>query len=196
MQRLTITALTLLVTACSGVSPEQSAIENQADMIADNMEAMANNIDAMTAVDAAPTTTPTTGWVYEQSDDRMRGAKNRRASVDAVESITLPFPYGESVPTLNIREDAKYGFNIYLRANGQFLCRSYQDDTLSVKFDSRPIREWSCAEADGGGSEIVFINRERAFLAELKKASEVTIEAPMYEAGRQQMTFKVAGLKW
>ena len=72
----------------------------------------------------------------------------------------------------------------------------HNDDTLSIKFDDGPIREWSCAEADGGSSGIVFINNAGAFLAQLKKAKKVIIEAQMYEAGRQQMTFEVTGLKW
>lgn len=126
----------------------------------------------------------------------MRGAMSKTATVAAVEPINLPWPYGESTPELNLRQDPKYGFDIFITANGQFLCRSYSNDTVSVKFDDGPITNWPCAGADGGSPEIVFINNDSGFLARLKKAQKVTIEAQMYQAGRQQMKFPVTGLKW
>jgi hypothetical protein len=202
MKKFTICALALAAGACNQPTPEQSATENNAAMVLAQMEAMANrsgsadSIDAMTAVDAAATPSAALGWVYTEQTDKMRGAKNRRAVVDAIEPINLASPYGTSTPTLNIRQDAKYGFDIFIHANGQFLCRVYNNDTISVKFDSGEIEDWACADSDGGGSEIVFVTDAKSFLSRLKKSKEVTVEAQMYEAGRQQMTFKVAGLEW
>lgn len=173
--------------------------DSNADAASDNLEAMADNLEAMAEAMTAPGgsgKSAESGWTYASEKDKMRGGTNKTATVSATEPIRLGFPYGESTPSLVVRQDAKYGFDIYLSANGQFLCRTYSNDTLSVKFDNGSIREWSCAEPESGSSEIVFINQAKRFLGELKKAKEVTIEAPMYEAGRQQMTFRVEGLKW
>ena len=200
MKRYTYLATLALLTACE---PQTDSFnESNAEALADNMEAQADNLEAM--VDAAmgnadvadPPATLATAWAYSEETDKMRGAKNRLASVEATEPIRLDFPYGESSPKLNVRQDAKYGFDIFITANGQFLCRSYQNGTLSIKFDSGPVREWPCSEADGGSSEIVFFNSEQKMLSELKRAKTVIVEAPMYNAGRQQMTFNVKGLKW
>ncbi|KQN78915.1 hypothetical protein ASE91_13610 [Sphingomonas sp. Leaf62] len=170
------------------------------EALADNLEATANTLLSDGGGDApastAATTEPESGWVYNSETDKMRGGTNKTATVSATEPINLDFPYGQSTPSLVVRQDAKYGFDIYVSANGQFLCRSYSDDTISVKFDDGPIREWACAEPESGSSEIVFITQGKRFLSQLRKAKEVTIEAPMYEAGRQQMTFRVSGLKW
>jgi hypothetical protein len=196
--RSTIAILLILaVSACEYRTPEAQNVIDAGDNAMAEIEATADNLEA--AADAAmgeQTSSPNSGWQYSRSKDEMRGATGNVATIEAIEPIRLPFPYGESTPMLTLRKDPKYGFDIFVRANGQFLCRSYNNDTVSVKFDGGPIREWSCAEAESGSSEIVFINRESAFLAELKKAKKVTIEANMYEAGRQQMTFNVAGLVW
>ncbi|MEP9401514.1 hypothetical protein [Sphingomonas sp. VNH70] len=185
----------------SACVPPTAGNDAAADAASDNLEMMADNLEAVAAAmeadaTAAGRTGSASGWSYSEDVDKMRGGKNKVASVSATEPIHLPFPYGESTPTLNIRRDTKFGFDIYVSANGQFLCRSYDDDSIAVKFDDGPVRDWRCAEADGGSSDIVFVLQAQKFLSEIKKAREVTIEAPMYEAGRQQMTFKVAGLKW
>lgn len=136
------------------------------------------------------------GWQYEERVDEMRDATTKTAVLTASDPINLDFPYGQSYPRLIVRQDAKYGFDIILQANGQFLCRSYQGDTLSVKFDDGPIQTWPCNEADAGTSDIVFFNREQSFLSQLRGSRRLIVEAEMYNAGRQQMKFDTAGLRW
>jgi hypothetical protein len=185
------------VGACT---PPPTSTNNQIEATVTNMEARADEYEK--AADATlakldPSPSPTSSnWSYSEQKDEMRGAVTKTARVSATKPIHLDFPYGESTPELVIRQDPKFGFDIYVTANGQFLCRSYDDDVVSVKFDSGPITSWACAEADGGSSDIVFISNGRSFLAKLKKAKKVIIEADMYEAGRQQMTFDVGGLEW
>lgn len=195
MPREILIATALLALAGCNVQPSNTTAE--ADLAADNLEAMADNMDAMAneAIAAASPTTNSSGWIYNEKKDEMRGATTKTATVESSTPLNLDFPYGESTPRLHVRQDPKWGFDIFITANGPFLCRSY-DDTVSVKFDNGPIREWSCAEGDGGSSDIIFFNREQSFLAELKKAKKVIVEVSMYNAGRQQITFPVAGLKW
>ena len=186
--------LGFLVLSSCAPNPNAANVSVEDNILMANMDAA---VDAgASASKPEPAPSDATAWTYDEKKDEMRGAVRKIASVSAVEPITLPFPYGESTPTLNVRKDPKFGFDIYVSANGQFLCRSYDNDTVSVKFDDGPIKNWACADADGGSSDVVFITRGQAFLSELRKAKRVTIEAQMYEAGRQQMTFAVSGLKW
>ncbi|MCW3835938.1 hypothetical protein ACFQ1E_07795 [Sphingomonas canadensis] len=185
--------LTLTCLALAACVPPAGNDAQQRGTGADNAVEGANEA-AAPAAEAEPA--PQTAWRYAEKKDEMRGSTQRIAQVEATEPIRLPFPYGESAPVLNIRQDPKYGFDIFITANGQFLCRSWDDDTISVKFDGGAIRNWACADADGGSSDIVFIVRARPFLAELKKAKRMIVEAEMYEAGRVQMKFDVAGLDW
>lgn len=90
----------------------------------------------------------------------------RRTRVDSAR-----LPHGES-PTELVR-DPKYGFDIYITANGQFLCRSYHDDTASVKYE--PIKEGARGDAESGSSDIIFITRADAVWAKLKKAKKVIV---------------------
>ena len=173
MRSIVAVLLVLTMAACEYRTPEAQNVINAGDNAMAEIAATADNLEsAADAAMGAETSSSKSGWQYNQSKDEMRGATGKVATTDALEPIRLPFPYGESTPSLTLRKDPKYGFDIFLRANGQFLCRSYNNDTVSVKFDGGPIREWSCAEADGGSSELVFINRESAFLAELKKAKK------------------------
>ncbi|HEX2764741.1 MAG TPA: hypothetical protein VHM92_12975 [Allosphingosinicella sp.] len=173
-------------------SSESDALLNDANnALADTSTVAAN---ATTAGEDLSNDRP--GWTYSETKDEMRGSIGRSARIDALAAISLGFPYGESTPQLVLRQDPKYGFDIYLTANGQFLCRSYDDDTISVKFDNGPIEQWACADAESGSSDIVFVVRAESFLAKLRKAKRLIVEADMYEAGRQQMKFEVGGLKW
>lgn len=141
-------------------------------------------------------TSPSSNWSYMEDKDEMREASVKRAVLVASKPISLAFPYGASTPELTVRSDPKFGSDVYISANAQFLCRSHDDDTISVKFDQGPIEEWACADADSGSRELIFVQRQQAFVERLKKAKQVIIEAEMYNAGRVQMNFNVAGLKW
>lgn len=142
------------------------------------------------------TSTPESAWTYTERKDEMRGGSMKIATIAASEPLNLDAPYGQTTPELNVRRDPKFGFDIYLTSEGQPLCRSYRNDTISVKFDNGPIKEWSCAEASDGSPGIVFFNREQSFLSAIKKAKKLTMEVNYYNSGRQQITFAVADLRW
>lgn len=195
----------ILLVALSLVGCEAPSSRNSAMGSSDVDAAEADAENALNAADAlladnslhspAEASDPA-GWTYSEKKDEMRGSVSRFARLSATRPISLGFPYGESTPELVIRQDPKYGFDIYITANGQFLCRSYDDDTVSVKFDAGEIEQWACGEAEGGSSDILFIINAESFLAKLRKADRIIVEADMYEAGRQQMPFDVKGLKW
>lgn len=195
-------ALATSLMGCSK-SPEAQAAENAADMLADNMEAQADAMDELANKTAGVSPAQPKGsagsetaWTYTETKDEMRGSISKVAHLSSTNTLQLSPPYGATNPVLTVRKDPKFGFNIFITSDGQPLCRSYNDDTLSVKFDNNAIREWSCSEAADGSPGIVFFDREQSFLAAIKKAKKMVVEVNYYDAGRQQITFPVAGLKW
>lgn len=190
-----ILALTFILSACSGknAAHRQADIEEQRiNNIADGLDAAAANTQA----EASSESDIPTGWNCAVRKDEMRGSTSKTASISAMEELHLAPPYGDTTPELRIRSDPKFGFNILITSEGQPLCRSYSNETLSVKFDNGPVREWSCNGAADGSPGVVFFNREGSLLKAIKDAKRMTVEISYYDNGREQMTFPVAGLKW
>lgn len=180
--------------ACGPVQYDNSAqLAANLEAEADRLENMAN---AAGAGESRNNPTVSENWSYREEKDEMRGSTSRWASVDATKDITLDFPYGSSRPSLTVRFMKQYGTDVMLSLNGQITCRSYNQDTVSVKFDDGSIKAWRCLSSDDGDSSTAFISPAKPFIAALKRAKTVTIEAPIYQAGKQQMTFEVAGLNW
>jgi len=136
------------------------------------------------------------GWSYDTSKDEMRGTTTSYARVDSENTISLGFPYDADNARLTIRKRSEDGTSVMIHAPGQFLCNSYNDDTVAVKFDSGPIQRFSCSEPDDATTGVLFINSEARFVSKLKSSKRVIIEANFFQAGRQQMIFKVGGLDW
>lgn len=197
--KIAFAALVITVGACEAPVQRNSAAENMAAALeesADNLEAAADAATADADKALSDSSRDASGWSYQEKKDEMRGSTSKWASVEATAPIRLDFPYGESVPTLTVRYMKQHGTDVMLSINGQITCRSYNDDTVSVKFDDGPIKRWACLDSASGDSGTAFISPAKPFIAAIKKAKRVTIEAPVYQAGNVQMTFNVAGLKW
>lgn len=202
--RSLILAAILLVAGCApSQSQNATEIADNLDATADNLGVAAENVsgatqnqtdDSVAEVNDA-TGASTDSWQYKESHDEMRGGTRKIASLAANDVIHLGSPYGDTTPELNIRRDPKFGFDIYITSDGQPLC-PFQEEHVSVKFDDGPVREWGCAEASDGSPGIVFFNGESSLLDHLKNSKKMMVEIQYYDAGRQQITFPVAGLKW
>jgi hypothetical protein len=181
-----------LVAAC-GPIPDvgNSSGNSQADEAL-----MGNDVTNVDAGAGGNASSATQGWQYENKTDQMRGSTSKIASVDALQTLSLAFPYGDTIPTLNIRQDPKFGFDIYLTSKGQPLCRSYENETVSVKFDNGPVQEWRCNEAADGSAGVVFFQNARNLLGKIKSSEKMAVEVNYYDNGRQQFTFPVKGLDW
>lgn len=175
-------------------SSNTSTDMTNAEVLADNLEAVAGNLAAGATAAAKDSDG---GWTYDERQDEMRGATGRAARIESDKTLSLGFPYGETRPVLTVRQDPKFGFDIYITSEGQPQCNDIMDrGEISVKFDSGPVKEWSCARAADGSPGIVFFNSEKALLAKLKASRRMIVEIEYYNAGRQQFGFNVAGLKW
>jgi hypothetical protein len=76
------------------------------------------------------------------------------------------------------------------------LCRAYDGCHATVRFDGEPAERVELVEPSDNSSDTVFVSEARPFIAKLKKAKKVIVELEIYEAGRPQFEFDVAGLKW
>ena len=126
----------------------------------------------------------------------MRGTKTRFASIESVNELSFGFPYDGGKATLMLRQRPTDGLNVILKISGQFLCNSFEDDTIAAKFDNGPVQNFRCAEPTDASTGVLFIRNEKRFVAKLKKAKALTIEAGFYQQGRRQMQFDVSGLNW
>lgn len=136
-------------------------------------------------------------WSYSSEKDQMRGEETRYAELQATNTISLDFPYGEQRGRILVRQSPKFGFDILVGVpSGQIMCHAYSNAHVNVKFDDGPIERYACSDASDGTSNMVFIQGAKGFLAKLKKSRKAIIEAEFFQNGMQQMTFKTANLKW
>lgn len=140
---------------------------------------------------------PVSKWQYEQSEDKMRNAVSRFASLESNNQVDFDFPYnGGSSAEIVLQNSPRYGKAIRLQVNkGQFLCH-YDGCTINVKFDDHPVQTFPAGEPSDGSSNFVFIRNDAQFLRTLRKAKTVTIEAQFYREGIQQFQFSPTGLEW
>lgn len=127
----------------------------------------------------------------------MRGAVTRFAELEAENTISLDFPYGEQRGQMMVRQSPQFGFDILVGVReGQIMCNSFSNSRINVKFDNGPIERFGCTDASDGTNNMVFIQNTKAFMAKLKKSNRVVVEAEFFQNGMQQMVFETAGLKW
>ena len=136
-------------------------------------------------------------WQYTTNRDEMRNADEQIARVQSTNSLQFDFPYGEAYGQISIRQSPRFGFDVFLTIdNGQFVCHSFTGGRITAKFDDAPIRNYPCNDAADGTPTILFLGNEREFLSRLRRARRLVIEVDFYQAGRQQLRFDVAGLRW
>jgi len=139
---------------------------------------------------------PRTNWSYTSSKDEMRGTTTRFAMISSDNQLNFGFPYSRGAANLTVRQRPEDGLNIIVQVEGQFTCSSFTDDTVSVKFDDGPIRQYDCSTASDGSADTLFIRGAAGFLAKLQKAEKLIIEAEFFQQGRHQMVFSTNGLEW
>jgi hypothetical protein len=137
-------------------------------------------------------------WLYVSTPDEMRGKSTDSACIESGNELYFGFPYGGgSHGELCIRKSPKFGGDVYLTINnGQFLCAAYLGCQVRVKFDGNSIWVLPAAEASDGTTNVIFIRGYGRMVRSLKSSKKVIVEANFYQAGEQQLTFDVSGLKW
>jgi hypothetical protein len=136
-------------------------------------------------------------WTYLDTRDEMRNTSTRTACLDAIAPLHFREPYeGDTTARVCFRQSPQDGLDVIVHVQrGQFDCG--MGCTLQVKFDDGPVRPFR-AEGEGGGEATsIFVQDKSRFLASMRTAHRVVIEASFYRDGTRQIEFDgAAGLAW
>ncbi len=148
---------------------------------------------------AVSTTSTNSSWNYKTDTDEMRGSKEYRASLtsDYDENAGV---IGGGDMTIYVRKSKRFGgLDVFLYLSGdQFGGSEYSGTNyVTVKFDNGQLRKYYYTEGSGSGTDAAFINKKSDFLAQLKKAKSIKIEARLFSAGTKQFNFSTSKpLEW
>lgn len=146
---------------------------------------------------ATPPPAPVLGsqWTYRKMEDPMANGASFVALVQSKNTVEFGFPYsGPQHATLTLRTHPRYGKNVILSIErGQFLCRSYEDCTILVRFDDQNSQSYSAVGAADNSTETIFIRNYARFLSSMQKAKTVRIAANIYQQGAPAFEFNVSG---
>lgn len=137
-------------------------------------------------------------WSYSDDIDPMTSGHTRVACVNSINKVTQAAPYEDTVAQLCIRRTRRSGLNVFVRlmADGQVLCDLGDGCSVPVRFEARPVRRWSAVGAADGTTNMIFLEREKTLVGEIKSARSITIEIELYQNGDQALIFPTYGLKW
>lgn len=175
--------------AAKGVSPPQQVAPS-------TPAAPASTAPAASPSEAAASVAPPSLWVYDTSNDKMRGTTTNVAFVESTDHPEFAFPYaGGSTVGLMLRKAGK-GEDVMMTVDkGQFICNPL-DGAIPVKFDDSPIQQFQCANSSDGNTSRVFLVPAKRFITQVRKARRVIAEPEFFQAGTHQITFMTDGLKW
>jgi len=137
-------------------------------------------------------------WSYSESKDDMRGTTSKFAELESTNSVDFDFPYsGGSKLTIRLQKrGSRAAETALVISKGQFLCHSFSNQKITAKFDTGPIRTFSCTDASDGSSNVAFVLPAGAFISALRRSQKVVVEAEFFQEGRRQFDFDTAKLKW
>lgn len=134
-------------------------------------------------------------WSYRSTEDPMSGSTARFASIESENEVSFDFPYeGAQRGTLTIRDHPSHGRDVLLSIRtGQFLCPSYDDCQIRIRFDEAAARTWNAVGPSDNSTTVIFIRNADRFLAQLRSAQVLRIQAEFYQEGQPIFEFHVGG---
>lgn len=138
-------------------------------------------------------------WNYTTEKDEMDDSKNTFASLQSENTVNLDMPYGATSAQIIVRKMKKYGTDVIIQVGqGQIFGSEYENDNyVMVRFDDKPALKFYFDEAADGSSEVVFLRKKSLFIDYAKKAKNIKVEVPFFQAGRQIFRFKTTqSLVW
>ena len=189
--------LAVLVTAFSanpGKLPE-SLVGNATSPHTASSGSDSDATDVLVSAQIIPT--PAQVWQYTETTDQMRGIVTSYATVQSTNQVDFDFPYrGGSTATLMLRRRDGELKVLLTIDRGQFTCFDYSGDKVAMRFDDGLVYTYGCTRSADVRTDIIFLSPEHQILSQLRKAKRVVVEAQFFQAGRQQLTFNIADLKW
>lgn len=142
-----------------------------------------------------PAPVPGAQWSYSQDEDPMGKGTTLFAQVTSSNAVVFDSPYGGlQHARLTLRTHPRHGKDVILSIErGQFLCRSYEDCNVLVRFDDQKASTYSGVGAADNSTETIFIRNYSRFVAGMLKAKRVRISAEVYQEGAPVFEFDVTG---
>lgn len=133
-------------------------------------------------------------WRYLEKTDKM-GRHIKMASTSSINSLFENSSL--SAGFLHLRIHTQYGKGIMLGAGfgGEFSTDDKNCKVL-VRFDEGKPEWYKTSKPSDDDADTLFIQDYSKFVAQLKNAKKVLIEAPFYNKGKRILEFNVEGLKW
>ena len=141
-----------------------------------------------------PPPAPGSQWHYGQDEDPMGKGTTLLAQVTSTNVVLFDSPYGgPQHATLTLRTHPRHGKDIILGIErGQFLCRSYEDCNVLVRFDDQKAVTYAGVGAADNSTESVFIRNYSRFVSNMLKAKRVRISTEVYQEGSPVFEFDVS----
>lgn len=138
-----------------------------------------------------------THWQYLEEADKMGRGTTKLVWVQSTNLVNFGFPYGgPQRASLELRISPEFGRNVILEVErGQFLC-GLDGCRVEARFDQGKPMSFSASGPADLSTTTLFIDDYHRFLANLRKAETLRIEAPFYQEGNQVFEFEVGGLTW
>lgn len=136
-------------------------------------------------------------WTYRLKEDPMTSRKAKYATIESENTVSFYFPYeGSQRATLMLGDHPTYGQNVILSIErGQFLCRSYSDCQIRVRFDEDTSEPWNVVGADNSTTSI-FLRHESEFIRKLRAAQIVHLQARTSQGREPIFEFQVGGFDY
>jgi hypothetical protein len=136
-------------------------------------------------------------WTYLADTDKMTSKLTYQASVNSLNKINFDAPYdGGSTASVIIRNKAGKNEVMLSIDKGQFICDVSDGCAINIRFDNDPAIKFVGSEPSDGSSTLLFIEAPKKFIADVKKAKKMIVQAEFYQSGLKDMEFNVDGLKW
>ncbi len=147
---------------------------------------------------SSATPSPSNAWSYTRHESEMGLGPVNTASIQSANTVNFGFPYqGPQHATLTLRTHPQYGKNVFFSIErGQLLIRSYENDTVTLRFDGNKPMRVRALEPKDNDSTTIFLEGYNSLVAQMKKAKILRIQVPVYQEGERVFEFDVQGLNW
>ena len=133
-------------------------------------------------------------WEIQTKVDEMTDTKNIWASIRSINYVEQDFPYqGNTYATITVRYMKKYGYDVLIGIDrGQIVGIDISGTNyVTARFDDGTPKKYYFNEASDGSTEHVFLKNAKDFMDRCKKAKDIKVDVPMYQAGKPVFLFHV-----
>ncbi|MDA8107561.1 MAG: zinc ribbon domain-containing protein [Betaproteobacteria bacterium] len=177
------------------ISIYSSIFSPSAEIGASSAATSATSPSIIQAAKTSESKRPGSQWSYSQGNDAMSKGVIHQARVSSSNTVEFSSPYsGAQHAALVLRTHPRFGRDIiFTIERGQFLCRSYEDCTVLIRFDDEQGINFGARGPADNSTETVFIHNYDRFIAKMSKAKRVRVSTNIYRQGAPVFDFDVSG---